>query len=55
MECRNRQSAPGFAGNRRIWTDREFKDLSDGENRLLIAALVELLEGNLCFVYRRNV
>ena len=49
MECRNRRAAPGFAGYRRIWLDREFQALETGENGLSIAALVEEIEGTVCF------
>ena len=49
MECKNRRAAPGSAGYRRIWLDREFQALETGENGLSIAALVEEIEGTVCF------
>ena len=49
MECRNRWAAPGFSGYRRMWLDREFQALETGENGLSIAALVEEIEGTVCF------
>ena len=49
MECRNCRAAPGFARYRRIWSDREFQALTAGENGLSIAALVEGIEGTVCF------
>ena len=49
MECRNRWAAPGFAGYRRIWLDREFQALETGKDGLSIAALVEEIDGTVCF------